>query len=212
MFSRYRTPSPLLIQIRLHPHLSWKKKHAAKLKRSSCTCRRLYEPVILNLKLYKRRQVCGVKLSGFISVLFDLSSEIQSLDFVKDVSGLLNPLHTLFLPLSLCHPLSTFLSALLSVSLSFFSLFLSLCHSITPSLLSFSTSTFSSLCYNPKMNQTFLNLLLICSRNLAKMALSDCNFMGVCERKQEKVSCVCEFVCEHISRSNPDQQSRSILK
>lgn len=70
-----------------------------------------------------------MKLSGFISVLFDLSSEIQSLDFVKDVSGLLNPLHTLFLPLSLCHPLSTFLSALLSVSFHFFF------PSVTPSLL-----------------------------------------------------------------------------
>lgn len=44
---------------------------------------------------------CSIKLSGFISLLFDLSSKIQGLDFVKDVNELLNPLQTL-----LCHPLS----------------------------------------------------------------------------------------------------------
>lgn len=42
---------------------------------------------------------CSMKLSGFISLLFDLSSKIQGLDFVKDVNELLNPLQTL-----LCHP------------------------------------------------------------------------------------------------------------
>lgn len=47
-----------------------------------------------------------VKLFSFIAVLFDLSSEIQSLDFVKDVSGLLSPFSTLFLSCALCHPLS----------------------------------------------------------------------------------------------------------
>lgn len=41
---------------------------------------------------------CSMKLSGFISLLFDLSSKIQGLDFVKDVNELLNPLQTL-----LCH-------------------------------------------------------------------------------------------------------------
>lgn len=44
---------------------------------------------------------CSMKLSGFISLLFDLSSRIQGLDFVKDVSELLNRLQTL-----LCHSLS----------------------------------------------------------------------------------------------------------
>lgn len=99
----------------------------------------------------------GVKLSGFISVLFDLSSEIQSLDFVKDVSGLLNPLRSLFVSLALSPHIHTFLPAFLSVSSSptqspsfFTSSFLSL--PLHPFFFSLSLSPRS----HPEMNQTFL--------------------------------------------------------
>lgn len=49
-----------------------------------------------------------MKLSGFISLLFDLSSKIQGLDFVKDVNELLNPLQTLLCHASLWISLSVF--------------------------------------------------------------------------------------------------------
>lgn len=143
------------------------------------------------------------KLFGFIAVLFDLSSEIQSLDFVKDVSGLLSPFSTLFLSCALCHPLSPLSFRPRSQFLPRF-----LCWPVFPHAISLSPA------YLPFLSSLSVTLFLsqflpLQSCPLTQKFIQLFNLSLICSTYFAKIAFVILCRCVHVQAiriSNRDQQ------